>query len=277
MAATMRTRRRLWWSIALVGVAAGAGVWVAGWRSIALQTDQLAHARGAYEERDWDRAAAEARRRLETSGDDLEALRLYARASIRRNRDDVGNAIYKDRLGPERLQPEDYFLVGLSLARLGRHESALKVWEQGALRGADHPELLESLARQALALGAADTADDAARRLARLPGCEARGLLLVGEAQYQLDDPVAAAAAIDRGLRDDRALLLSLAEDPDALARRRRLLARCWLKLGKPAQAAALLEQVLHAGPGSPPSTDREAEWLLSRAWLQQGRLAGWR
>ena len=159
----------------------------------------------AYERGDWDRAAAEARLQLRTAGDDAEALRVYARASIRRNRDDLGNAIYKDRLGPERMEPEDYFLVGQSLARLGRTETAMQVWEKGAGAGPEHPELLESLARQALALGRPETAAAAAGRLVRQPGPEGRGWLLLGEAWDQLDDPVAAVAALDRGLQAVRA------------------------------------------------------------------------
>ena len=52
----------------------------------------------------------------------------------------------------------------------------------------------------------------------------------------------------------------------------RRLLARCWLQLGRPAEAVPVLEQRLSSsGDGG---TDREAQWLLSRAWLQLGRIA---
>ena len=52
------------------------------------------------------------------------------------------------------------------------------------------------------------------------------------------------------------------------MARARRLLARSWLQLGRPAEAREQLGNVLAAG-----GTDREAQWLLSRAWLQQGRI----
>jgi tetratricopeptide (TPR) repeat protein len=255
--------RRAWTIIALGVMAATGG---AAWWWICPMTDGLAEARRAYQRGEWDRAAEEARRRFHDRRDDTEALRLYARASIRRNRDDVGNAIYKDRLSPQRMEPEDYYLVGLSLARLGRDEMALQVWEKGAAAGPEHPELLESLARQALALGRPETANSSARQLARLKGWEGRGWLLLGEARDQLDDASAAAGALDRGLRHADAAR----RDPQGLARARRLLARCWLRLGRPAEGREALEKSL---VGNDVDADPEAHWLLSRAWLQQGRI----
>ena len=193
--------RRRWGMVIALGMALGAGS--SAWWWLRPSSDRLAEARRAYRSGDWDRAAEAARRQLRGDGDDTEALRIYARSSIRRNRDEVGNAIYKDRLGPDRMQGEDYYLVGLSLARLGRDETALQVWEKGADAEPAHPELLESLARMAMALGRWEAADSAARRLARQPGWERRGWLLLGEARDQLDDPIAAAEALDRGLRID--------------------------------------------------------------------------
>lgn len=264
MTVSIRAGSRLGWALIALGLVAGTGL--AAWRWLGPAPDYLAEARRAYDRRDWDRAADQARRRLQARDDDPEALRLYARASIRRKRDEVGNAIYKDRLSPERMEPEDYYLVGLSLARLGRDETAFRVWEKGAGAGPDHPELLESLARRALALGRTVTATTAAQRLARLRGWEGRGGLLLGEARDQLDDPTGAAEALALGLRGDDAAL----ENPQDGARGRRLLARCRLRLGRPAEAVeALAEQP----PFAAGEADREAQWLLSRARLQQGRI----
>ncbi len=261
-----RMGSRLGWAIVVLGVVVGMGA--AAWHWLGPSADRLVEARRAYERGDWDVAADATRRRLREAGDDVEALRLYARSSIRANRDDAGNAIYKDRLGPERMQAEDYYLVGLSLARLGRKEMALQVWEKGAHGTGEHPELLESLAREAMALGRPVAADAAARRLSRLPGWEGLGWLLLGEARDQLDDPIAAAEALERGLKTHG----SLREGPRDLTRDRRLLARCRLQLGLPAEAREPLEQMLaNVGAGD---DDHEAEWLLSRAWLQQGRIA---
>src|SRR5262245_23982536 len=151
MAGPIKTVRRLGWAIVALGVVAATGGAV--WCWLGPAPDRLAEARRAYRRADWDRAAEEARGRPHDHGDDTESLRLYARSSIRRNRDEVGNAIYKDRLSPERMEPEDYYYVGLSLARLGRDETALQVWEKGARTGPEHPDLLESLARATARLG----------------------------------------------------------------------------------------------------------------------------
>jgi tetratricopeptide (TPR) repeat protein len=262
MTAMRRSGRRRGWAMALLAVLVGTGA--AAWRWLAPAADPLAEARRAYAHGDWDVAAERARQRLRIVGDDFDALRIYARASLRRHRDEVGNAIYKDRLGADRMEPEDYLLVGQSLARLGRDETALQVWEKAAARGPDHPELLENLARCAIALGQPERAVTAARRLTREPDREHRGWLLLGEARYQLDDPLGAAEALDGAMRGD-----ALARDaPSDLARARRLLARCQLQLGRPAEARGPLEDVLAAD-----AKDREAQWLLSRAWLQQGRV----
>ncbi len=239
------------------------GTGAAAWRWFARAIDPMAEARRAYDEGDWTEAAEQARHRLRIANDDVEALRLYARASIRRNRDEVGNAIYKDRLGPDRMEAEDYLLVGLSLERLGRDETALQVWEKAAVRGPDHPELLEKLAKRALAMGQPERALAAARRLTLRPGWEHRGGLLLGEAEYQLDDPLAAAQSLEQAMRAD-----SVVTSTSDLARERRLLAHCWLQLGRPAEARAPLGNVLAAD-----DRDREAQWLSSRAWLQQGRI----
>lgn len=131
MTTMRRTTRRLGWI--LVALAVLVGTATAAWRWFGPATDRLAQAQRAYQRGDWNQAADQARRWLRSAVDDAEALRLYARASIRLNRDEVGNAIYKDRLGPERMQAEDYYLVGLSLARLGRNETAVQVWEKAAV------------------------------------------------------------------------------------------------------------------------------------------------
>jgi hypothetical protein len=261
-----RTTRRLGWILAVLAILVGTAT--AAWRWFGPAGDRLESARRAYQRGDWRLAEDEARRRLKTAGDDAEALRLLARSAIRLNRDDVGNAIYKDRLGRERMQAEDYFLVGLSLARLGRDETAMQVWEKAAALGAgpEHPELLEALARQSLMLGRPDQADAVARRLARLPGQEGAGWLLSGQARYELDDLTAAAAALDQGLRVAR-------HDPRQLAAERRLLARCWLQLGRPTEAHTVLQQALSENGHDTVGSDHEAQWLLSRAWLQEGRI----
>ena len=60
--------------------------------------DSLSQAETAYRERDWARAAADARTVLRTSPEDQEALRLLARASARLGKDELAETLYR-RLG----------------------------------------------------------------------------------------------------------------------------------------------------------------------------------
>ncbi len=267
--ATRTTGRRRAWTIGIAAAAIALALGVTAWQ-FRPPPDGLAEARRAYAHGDWDRAA-EAARRLLVDGPaaDRKALQLYARASIRRGRDDVGNAVYRDRLGPRGMDAEDYYLVGLSMARLGRTDTAIQLWEKGAaIEGVESTELLEALARQSLASGRLEAADRWARRLARLPGAEVKGWLLSGEARDRLDDPTGAAEALDRGLGS--AAADSTHGDPAELARYRRLLARCRLRLGQPAHAREALRQILGSGAAA---DDGEARWLASRAALQQDRI----
>jgi tetratricopeptide (TPR) repeat protein len=226
-------------------------------------------ARRAYQKGEWDRTAALARRQLKRVTGDTEALRLLARASARLGRDDAATAIYKDRLGAERMQAEDHFLFGLMLVRLGQNETALQVLEKAAREDSNHSELLASLAQQALALGRLELADATARNLSRRSEWEARGLLLLGEVQHLLDNPSGASLALEQGLRRDPAAR-GLPLEPGYY---RRLLARTWLKLGRSAEAREQLEMVLRRTGPATSDADRECNWLLSRAFLQEGRL----
>ncbi len=264
----MKMHRRHWgWGIAALVVLVALGLTAAWRRSPA--SDLVAQARGAYDKGDWVQAATLAQRQLRSMGNDSEALRILARASLRLSRDETATAIYKDRLGAERMQPEDHFLVGLAMVRHGRNETALKIWEKAVSAGAEHPEMLGSLAQQALALGELDLADSAARRLARQPDWESRGLLLLGEIEHLLDHPGEAADALDRGLLLDAAAR----GVPLHPSHYRLLLARSWLQLGRPVEAEQQLTTVLAGVGPAGANADREAHWLLSRAYLQEGRV----
>jgi hypothetical protein len=257
------------WVIAAILVLAGIGAvlgfwWHPGWNPVAL-------AKGAYEKGDWERAVERAREALKTRSDP-EALRIYARALARLQRDEAALAIYNGRLEARLLDPEDRFLVGLMLARTGKLETALGIWEAAVQEGADQPELLDHLSRLAFRLQRMDLSAEAARRLARQPGWEARGLLILGEVQSMIDNT--------RGAVD--ALRSALEHDPHArgapfdAAHYRKLLARNLLQIGRAAEAQEQLETVV-ANSGTATAgerTDREAYWLLSRAFLQQRRLA---
>jgi tetratricopeptide (TPR) repeat protein len=268
--------RRIAWSIAAVAVLAGFAAAAWRWRGrlkrelkewTRSNASRVAEAEGAYQGRDWARALELSRALLRSMGKDPSVRRLSARMGARMERGDAA-LVYGALMSSPAMQPEDYFLFGLVQLRSGNPEAALETWEQGAAQQPDHPELLECLARLSVGMQRPDRAAAAARALARQPGWEARGFLLVGEAEDLMDDPEAAARAIGQGLElDPRAK-----GAPFSAGHYQKLLARNLLALGRPAAARAPLEAI-DASTGLP-GADPEASWLASRSFLQEGRLA---
>jgi tetratricopeptide (TPR) repeat protein len=277
MASFGNTRRRLGRLIAAIVLFAAVGAAAVFWREPILNwlnetirpgPFRLALARQAYDQGNWKRAIELARQILKSKSDDPDVLRIYARSLARLERHDEAARFYKDRIDDERLEPEDFFLMGLALVRKGDTESALTLWEKGAKRGPDNSELLDHLSRLAIRMQHLDLAADAGRKLAHQPGWEARALLLVGETEALVDNASGAVEAVRQGLDHDQA-----AKDaPFPVNHYRRLLARSLLQLARPAEARVPLEAIF-AGDG-PGGGDSEANWLLSRAYLQEGRIA---
>src|SRR5262249_44459904 len=140
--------------------------------------DALTLARRAYDRGEWQRAADALRGEMKSESGrpaDPEVLLLYARTLVRLERYSAANAIYKGRLASANLGPEDAFLQGLMLTRTGRPEDALELWEAWVKRGGNHPEMLDHFARLSARFQRLDPALDAAGRLSRQPGWEARG------------------------------------------------------------------------------------------------------
>jgi tetratricopeptide (TPR) repeat protein len=220
----------------------------------------LARARRAYARGDLPLAALEARHALKQHAGDLEALRIRARVAAR-----LGDHVYAreifDHIGRERLQAEDYFLVGAGLLVEGRAGVARTAFEKAHERDPRHAETLYELGR--LDAGADHLADGIARaeQLVKIPGWEVRGLFMLGLLRDRQAEPAAAAAALERALQLDPKLTGVHTTGAEA----RKLIARAHLKQGRHAAALPLLEAVLAAGP------DAEATWLLSRAALQRG------
>jgi tetratricopeptide (TPR) repeat protein len=272
-----KPRWRSAWALTALALFAGLAIATFWWRNpiksrvkefLRSDASRIAEVTRVYEQGQWERAADLARPLLKTRGDDLELLRTYARASARLERDRTAAALFQDKLGTERMQPEDSFLFGLVLVRAGQLEPARALWEAAAKRGPDHADMLDNLSRLSVRFQRLDEAAEYARRLAQQPGWEARGSLLLGEIQSLLEDPLAAIAAIRHGLEIDP----DAKGAPFSLDHYRRLLARSLLKLGRPAEAHAPLQAVFdQAGL---PGVDPEACWLSSRAYLQQGKFA---
>jgi tetratricopeptide (TPR) repeat protein len=229
--------------------------------------DLQASATASYEQGNWKRAADLSRQSLKPEGDDPKLLRVYARASARLGRDGVAAAVF-ERIGTAQLEPEDFFLLGLTFVRAGNLDRAFETWNKATQSGPVHPEMLDHLARLAARMQRLDEAAVAARKLEVQPGWEARGLLILGEIQVLLKNPEGAVDAIRKGLELDPGAK-GLPAGPEHF---RKLLARSCLEIGQPNRAIETLSA--EPGNGAPALLDAEASWLLSRADLQNGRSA---
>ncbi|MHB1558467.1 MAG: tetratricopeptide repeat protein [Isosphaeraceae bacterium] len=271
---TRHGRRAVWGivaTVAVLGVALGLALVV---RSLWTPSSAV-RARKAYARGDWDRAAEILRAEIRDSSNrsaDPELLRLYARCLVRLDRDSSALSIYDGRLGQTKFEPEDAFLKGLAIVRTGRLEAGLEIWQQALAEkpGSDHAEMLDNFTRLSVRLQRIDQALDGARRLSNLPGWEARGRFLLGEISELVDDPPGVVAALEEALRREPEARGALFD----ASHFRRLLARNLLRLGRAADAEAQLRRIPAVSSSSSSSTlDREAEWLLSRAYLQLDRM----
>jgi hypothetical protein len=260
------------WGIAAT-VAVLAGALVIFWAKV--PPSPLTLARRAYDRGEWEQAVQALRGELKTESSrtpDPEVLRLYARALARLERDSAANTIYESRLASAELEPEDAFLKGLVMARTGRAEAAVELWGGVVNKGVDHPEMLDHYSRLSARHQRMDQALEAARRLSRQPGWEARGLFVLGQIEDLIDDPPGVVESLEEALRRDPAGRAALMD----VGHYRKLLARNLLRLDRAADAERQLKEIPPSGSAgsSGEGGDQEAEWLLSRAYLQQGRMA---
>ncbi len=253
-----RARRFGIWAALLIVAGCGIGL-LAAWPR--LSGDRLAASSSAYDRQDWDAAARQARQTLRSRPDDVEALRLLARSSVRLGRDDAAIAIYSQRLSEKLFQAEDDLLLGWALERRGQTAAAARAWDKVLAFDAIPPRLLDEFARLQMWYQRLDAAADAAKRLAKQPGWQARGRMILGLVLVGGDDAPAAAAVFRAALRDDPNSPES-APEPLSL---RKLIARTFLLVDTPAEALPELKSVLAHG------VDPEASWLLSRVHLRMG------
>jgi tetratricopeptide (TPR) repeat protein len=233
------------------------------WAWPRLGADPLAQGLSAYTQSHWNEALAYARRRLDEKPNDPEALRLLARASARLGRDDTAQALYR-RLGAKAMAAEDYFLLADGLGRGKERPDVIQSALEMALHNDPrHPEALNGLVRFLAKHNQLEEATPLARRLSMLPGWEVRADTNLGILLRQQNDPAGAVVALRRALRHDPALN-GTSLTPYAA---KKLLSRSLLEINQPAEAQAVLEEILVS------SSDSEASWLLNRALLQEGAL----
>jgi tetratricopeptide (TPR) repeat protein len=228
-----------------------------------LVADPVAQAGRAYDRGDWALVVQMVRQALTARPDDPVALRLLARSS-QLGQDDSALAIYTRRLATTTMEAEDHALMGLVLKRRGQTDAARRAWSEALKGGPISPWSLDEMARHYLSTHRQDEVVPIAERLARLPGWEARGSMMLGTSRAALNDVPGAAASFRRALSIDPREIDRSAE-PVQL---RKLIARTFLRSASPAEARAPLQAILARGP------DPEASWLLSRAFLQEGDTA---
>jgi hypothetical protein len=187
-------------------------------------------------------------------------LQLAARAAAHQDRDQPAIDIYS-RLILEDMDAEDLYLLGRALRRTGKIDVAFKTLERARLTSPDHPETLDALAELFLQNDRENAAEEAAERLVRQPGWEARGLLLLGTARAELHDPAGAAEALRRFFEVDPG---GQAAAPRPVRPLRLLLARSLLRAHRPAEARQVLANLPDDGQSA------EASWLLCRAYIQE-------
>ena len=259
-------------SILLAGIGCGIGL-LANW--IRLSSDPFGTGRRAYDRGDWGAAARSAREVLKASQNDPAALRLLARSSVQLGRDDAAFEIYTRRLEAKSFQAEDYLLLGVALKRRGRNDGAMWAWNKALESESIPAQVLGDLAKflyvdavetenpENMRPHPLDAAARAAERLSRQPGWESRGDLLLGIVRGDSLDHDGAALAFRRLLDRDPKVAETHAEP----VKLRKLFARAFLRVGRPALARPHLQSILARGP------DAEASWLLSRVHLQQGAI----
>jgi tetratricopeptide (TPR) repeat protein len=231
-----------------------------GWGWVRIKPSRSGDAVAAYGRGDWLAASTLAQQRLQNAKDDPEALRTLARASARSSQYSTARAAYA-RLGAEFLEAEDHYLLGLCWRSAGRIQAAIGSWKSALAANPDHAETLNEMARIAMHQAHPIEAAQTAQRLARQPGWEVRGNLLLGMIRAADQDPAGAALALEQALGRDPSARIA----PSERFGTHKLLARTLMQAGRPAEARQTLQTVLEAG------ADREASWLLSRAFLQEG------
>ncbi len=127
-----------------------------------------------------------------------------------------------------------------------------------------YEEAVESESPENLRPHPLDSAARGAERLRRQPGWESRGDMILGLVCGDNLDLTGAAEAFHRMIDRNP----NVAESNPHPVKLRKLFARTFLGVSRPAEARPHLESILARGP------DPEASWLLSRVHLQQGAIA---
>ncbi len=248
-------RRRRW-----LPILAGATILAFGgaWYAWSFATDPVRQGWAAYARGDWQVAAERARERLKLAYDDASALRLLAGSLVHMGQDAWALNLY-EQLGAA-MTADDLSLQGIAMSRSG-DPRALEVFERARLAAPNHPETLFELTCIYTERDRLADAAETGTLLAKCAGWEGRAEALLGAIEMVRNDPAGALGHWKRVLERQKAKSDS-GPTPQIPPKE---LARAWLQVHQPADARLVLERFLA------PKPDREASWLLSRAFLQEG------
>jgi tetratricopeptide (TPR) repeat protein len=168
------------------------------------------------------------------------------------------------RVGKKAMSADDFYLLGVAMARAGDYDGSLKVLEEAYAAQPLHAETLYMLTQAYSGSAELSKAIESGHRLASCSGWECHAEVLLGMILYTGDDPSGAITHWQRALEHKASVHRGF---PAPIVPRKEL-ARALLQTGRPAEAQRQLEIILAEGP------DSEASWLLSRAYLQQGARA---
>ena len=258
--------RGRWFAALSLGVALALLAATAGWfwwNSLRRASDPLRPGLDAYARGDWNTAAKVARERTKEFADDLAAVQLLARTSVQMGRDSSALSLF-NRLGPDFMTADDFYLLGIAVSRTGNPKGGVEVWEQGLRANPDHPGILYGLIPVYLKDDRFQAAADAAERLAKNPQWRDRAQTALRQIQLARGDP---AAAIGFSPEPADSQPAESADIAGSLVTPKNL-ARILLAARRPAEARHQLQTVLAQGP------DPEASWLRSREFLQEGTMA---
>jgi len=237
-------------------ILAACGLWLA-LRS--MTKDPLSQGWAAYDRGDWEVAVERARERLNSSGDDLSALRLLGRASVRLGRDSSALAVF-GRLEAENMTADDLCQLGIALIRTG-NSRGVEVWELARSAEPNHPETLFELTCTYFARDRLDDAAKTGQALVKCAGWEDRAQALLGAIQLARDEP---AAALEYWRRIPERKTAEKGSTPAPVVAPKEF-ARALMRVHEPEQARLHLERFLSS------QQDHEFFWLMSRAYLQEG------
>ena len=219
----------------------------------------------AYEHGDWEAALNLARERLKDARNDVPALRLLARSSVKLGLDASALSLFQ-RLGPRSMTADDYYLLGVAL-KTNRQPSGRRSLGASLAGRPGSPREPRGARAGVLRGGSLRRRRSAGSPPGRQhPRWRVPARRLLGKIDLARNN---LADAIDSWRQSLDAESAEDGADASGRDAARKDLARALLRTRQPAEARGHLQHILAKAP------DAEASWLMSRAWMQENAIPG--